>query len=216
MIHRLTDSHTIAHRYLSELRHIDIQTDRNKFRNNMERLGMIFGYEISRHLNYESIDIPTSLGIKKSQIPTTSIVLATILRAGLPLHNGLLQVFDDADCAFAAAYRKHSEDGSFHISEEYITCPDLNDITLIISDPMLATGASLDAVIQSFLSYGKPQNIHIVTVIASTAGIEHIATHYPDTHLWVGDEDETLNNLKYIVPGLGDAGDLSYGMKQQS
>lgn len=177
---------------------------------------MIFGYEISKYLNYESISIPTSLGSKNSAVPNSPIVLATILRAGLPLHNGLMKVFDDADCAFAAAYRKHNSDGSFHISEEYITCPDLNGTTLIIADPMLATGASLDAVIQSFLSYGTPHNIHIVTVIASSDGISHIATSYPDAHLWIGDEDKVLNDLKYIVPGLGDAGDLSYGMKEQS
>ena len=216
MIYRLTRHNSIANQFLSELRDSNIQTDQMRFRKNLERLGQIFAYEISKHLDYEEKSVQTVLGIANANIPTEKIVLTTILRAGLPLHHGLLSFFDQADSAFVSAYRKHNPDGTFEISLQYKTCPSIEGAVLIISDPMLATGASLHQVIKAMREYGTPKAIHLVCVIAATEGVNYIHNLYPDAHIWIGAEDPVLNPKSYIVPGLGDAGDLAFGEKLQS
>ena len=181
----------------------------------MERLGNIFAYEISKYLEYTDQEVETPLGIANTSIPSSKVVLCTILRAGLPLHNGMLDYFDDASNAFVAAYRKNHKDGSFEISLEYVTCPDLNDATLILIDPMLATGASIEKSIDSLQEFGVYKELHIVTIIASSYGVKHVKRLYPKAHLWMAAEDDELTAKSYIVPGLGDAGDLAYGKKVQ-
>lgn len=215
MLHRIFETNTILNQFVSELRDVNIQMDRMRFRQNMERIGQIFAYEISKYLSYKEVEVETPLGIANSQLPEDRIVLATILRAGLPLHNGLLSYLDKADNAFISAYRQHHKDGTFEIKMQYITCPPIEDAVLIISDPMLATGASMQQSIQAIKDYGKPKEIHVVVAIASTNGINYIQRHYPDVHLWVAAEDEELTAKSYIVPGLGDAGDLAFGSKLQ-
>jgi uracil phosphoribosyltransferase len=216
MIYELTKTASIANHYMEELRNIEVQVDRMRFRKNLERLGQIFAFEISKKLNYKNRKVRSVLGECDTLLCTDRIVLATILRAGLPLYNGLQTFFDKADSAFVSAYRKHNEDGSFQISLQYITCPDLAGSVLIISDPMLATGASLRQVIDAMKKYGMPSEIHIVTVIAAQQGIDYISAHYPNAHIWVGSIDPELNSKSYIVPGLGDAGDLAFGEKLQA
>lgn len=202
--------------WMQEIRSIDIQKDKMRFRRNTERIGEIAAYEISKMLSFEEIEVTTPLGIKKQQVLAEKPVLATILRAGVPLHQGLLNYFDHADAAFIAAYRKHNKnDGTFEIEQNYVTCPDLEGRTLIIADPMLATGASLLLVIQGLLEFGKPKQMHIVTVISCTEGLETVLRKYPEVHIWAGDIDEELTAKGYIVPGLGDAGDLAFGSKLQ-
>ncbi len=215
MIFKLTDHQTIGNRYIGELRNVNIQKDRMRFRRNLERVGEILAYEISKTLEYQEKEIETPLGIAKVQVPKEKIVLGTIIRAGLPLHQGLLNVFDQADNAFISAYRKHHKDGTFEIKMEYVSCPDLTDSVLILADPMLATGASMAIAIEGLAEYGTPKAIHVVTAIASESGIKHIRRLYPKAHIWVGDIDEELTAKSYIVPGLGDAGDLCYGAKLQ-
>ncbi len=202
--------------WMQEIRSIDIQKDKMRFRRNTERIGEIAAYEISKMLSFEELEVTTPLGIKKQQVLAEKPVLATILRAGLPLHQGLLNYFDHADAAFIAAYRKHNKnDGTFEIEQNYVTCPDLEGRTLIIADPMLATGASLLLAIQGLLEFGKPKEMHIVTVISCTEGLETVLRKYPEVHIWAGDIDEELTAKGYIVPGLGDAGDLAFGSKLQ-
>ena len=215
MIFQLTAHKTIANHFIAELLDVKIQTDRMRFRRNLERIGEILAYEISKTLTYEPKEVETPLGVAKAQLARDKIVLGTILRAGLPLHQGLLNVFDQADNAFISAYRKHHKDGSFEIKMEYVSCPDLTDSVLIIADPMLATGASMAIAIEGLAEYGTPKAIHVVTAIASESGIKHIRRLYPQAHIWVGDIDEELTAKSYIVPGLGDAGDLCYGAKLQ-
>jgi uracil phosphoribosyltransferase len=215
MIHNLSKTPSIANMYLSQMRDVTEQTNRLLFRHNMERLGNIFGYEISKYLDYQSCDVETPLGIANVMKPNSRVVLCTILRAGLPLHYGILNFLDFADNAFIAAYRKNHKDGTFEINLEYVTCPDLEDATLILVDPMLATGASIDAAIQALDEYGKYRSLHIVTAIGSTYGVNYINRLYPEAHLWVAAQDEELTAKSYIVPGIGDAGDLSYGAKLQ-
>lgn len=181
----------------------------------MERLGNIFAYEISKMLPFKVAEIETPLGIAKTSLVDSNIVLCTILRAGLPLHQGLLNYFDDAGNAFVAAYRKNHKDGSFEINLEYITCPDLTDATLIISDPMLATGSSIQKTIESLGEYGRYDQLHIVSIIASSYGIKQMRRLFPKAHIWVAAEDDELTAKSYIVPGLGDAGDLAFGKKIQ-
>lgn len=202
--------------WMQEIRSIDIQKDKMRFRRNTERIGEIAAYEISKMLSFEEVEVTTPLGIKKQQVLAEKPVLATILRAGVPLHQGLLNYFDHADAAFIAAYRKHNKnDGTFEIEQNYVTCPDLEGRTLIIADPMLATGASLLLAIQGLLEFGKPKQMHIVTVISCTEGLETVLRKYPEVHIWAGDIDEELTAKGYIVPGLGDAGDLAFGSKLQ-
>lgn len=214
-IHNLSKENSLVNKYLADLRNVNTQNDRLKFRKNMERLGNIFAYEISKTISYQTKEIETPLGISRTELPSSRIVLASVLRAGLPLHNGMLDFFDDADNAFIAAYRKNHKDGTFEISLEYVTCPNLNGATLIIVDPMLATGASVEKAVHSLNEYGKPKNLHIVSIIASAYGVKHVKRLFPKAHLWIAAEDEELTAKSYIVPGLGDAGDLAFGNKLQ-
>ncbi len=211
----LSTKPSIANRYIAEIRDVNIQQDSMRFRRNLERLGEVLAYELSKSLNYEPQSVETPLGEATVELPQQPIVLATILRAGLPMHQGLLNVFDRAENAFVSAYRKHHKDGSFDVHVEYISCPDLEGKVLIICDPMMATGASMSLAVESLLEYGKPSEIHVVTGIAATAGVEHIDRVMPEATLWVGAVDDELTAKSYIVPGLGDAGDLSYGAKVQ-
>lgn len=187
-----------------------------RFRRNLERIGEIAAYEISKLMPATDAEIQTPLGIANCKILAQQPVLATILRAGVALHQGLLNYFDKADNAFVSAYRKHHADGTFTISLEYISCPDLEDRILIISDPMLATGASLVKSIQYLREEGEPAAIHIVTALACTVGLEYVRREIPKATIWCGDIDDELTAKGYIVPGLGDAGDLAYGTKIQS
>lgn len=215
MIFNLNERDTIANKFVAELRSVEIQGDRLRFRRNMERLGEILAYEVSKTFDYEEVEVETPLGIANSTIPQERIVIGTILRAGLPLHQGVLNVFDDADNAFVSAYRRHHKDGSFEIKLEYVSCPDLEDAILILADPMVATGASIVTTIRELLQYGTPKAIHVVAAIAAAPGIDHVRRYFPKANLWLGALDDELTARSYIVPGLGDAGDLAYGEKLQ-
>ncbi len=215
MLFNLSEQLTIGNQFLAELRDANVQQDRLRFRRNMERIGELLAYELSKKLVYEEKEIETPLGVANIPVPNQRLVLATILRAGLPLHQGLLNCFDKADNAFVSAYRRNHKDGSFEIEIEYISCPDLDGCVLIVSDPMLATGASMDLATRELLNHGEPQAIHFVTAIASTQGLEHVERVFPDAYIWVGAVDEELTAKSYIVPGLGDAGDLGFGPKLQ-
>jgi uracil phosphoribosyltransferase len=211
----LSEKNSVANRFISELRDVNIQKDRMRFRKNLERLGEVMAYEISKQLSYKEQDVETPMGIAKVAVPDSKIVLGTILRAGLPLHQGFLNFFDDADNAFVSAFRMHHRDGTFEINVEYVSCPDLNGSVLILCDPMLATGASIDIALKSLLENGTPSQIHVVTAIASTYGINFIRRLHPNIKLWIGAQDDELTARSFIVPGLGDAGDLSFGSKIQ-
>ena len=201
--------------FVSELRNIECQNDSMRFRRNLARIGELFAYEISKTLKYAEEEITTPLGIVNMKLLTEYPVLATILRAGLPLHQGLLNYFDKSDNAFISAFRKHYRDGSFEIQVDYMSAPDLDGKTVIISDSMLATGKSMYLAYQELLSKGKPSHTHIVSAIASTQGVEYLQSKLPPTKctIWVGAMDEELTAQSYIVPGLGDAGDLAFGTK---
>ena len=187
-----------------------------RFRANLERIAEIAAYEISKVLPFVEIEVETPLGTAVGKSLKDQPVLATILRAGIPMHNGLLNYFDKADNAFVAAYRKHEKDGTFEISLEYMSCPDLENRIIIVSDPMLATGASLVKTIHFLKEEGPPKEIHVVCAIACTVGIEYVKREDPSVTIWCGDIDEELTAKGYIVPGLGDAGDLAYGSKSQA
>lgn len=212
----LSEHHSLVSNWVAELRDRNIQQDRLRFRLNLERIAEAAAYEISKVIPFIEKEIETPLGTAVCKVMKEQPILATILRAGLPMHNGLLNYFDRADNAFVAAYRKHEKDGSFEINMEYISCPDLDDRILIISDPMLATGASLVKAIQFLKEEGNPKEIHLVTAIACTIGIEYVKREVPAVTIWCGGVDEELTAKSYIVPGLGDAGDLAYGVKVQS
>lgn len=216
MVVNLSDQYSLLCDWVAEIRDLDVQQDRMRFRRNLERIGEVAAYEISKQLTGLEKETQTPLGIAMGRVLQSQPVLATILRAGLPLHEGLLNYFDKADNAFIAAYRKHQPDGSFDISLEYVSCPDLDDRVIIISDPMLATGASLVKTIQYLRDEGNPREIHVVTAIACTVGIEYLHRNEPNVKIWCGAIDDELTAKGYIVPGLGDAGDLSFGNKQQS
>ena len=216
MIKNLSEHHSLVSNWISELRDTSIQVDRMRFRRNIERIGEVAAYEISKGLPFEERDTTTPLGIAKQKVLQQQPVLATILRAGMPLHQGMLNYFDRADNAFIAAYRKHHRDGSFEISLEYISCPPLDDRTVILCDPLLATGASLVKTIEFLKREGQYKDIHVVSVIACTEGIDFLRRHEPNVKIWCGAIDEELTAKGYIVPGLGDAGDLAYGEKSQS
>ncbi len=215
MIVNLSKQHSLISNWVGELRDVAIQTDRMRFRRNLERIGEVAAYEISKVLPFTDIEIQTPLGIAEHKVLKEQPVLATILRAGLPLHQGLLNYFDKADNAFISAYRKHNKDGSFEISLDYVSCPELENRVVIISDPMLATGSSLVKTIHFLKEEGKPREIHIVVAIACTVGIEYVKREEPSVTIWCGDIDDELTAKGYIVPGLGDAGDLAYGNKVQ-
>jgi uracil phosphoribosyltransferase len=215
MIVNLSQQHSLISNWIGELRDVEIQKDRMRFRRNLERIGEVMAYEISKMLPFDEKEIQTPLGIADCKIMKEQPVLATILRAGLPLHQGLLNFFDQADNAFISAYRKHNKDGSFEISLDYVSCPDLENRVVIISDPMLATGSSLVKTIHFLKEEGNPREIHIATVIACTVGIEYVKREEPSVTIWCGDVDDELTAKGYIVPGLGDAGDLAFGAKVQ-
>jgi len=215
MIYNFDTKPSIVNKFIAELRDVSIQKDRMRFRKNLERIGEAIAYEISRGLLYEEREVETPLGIAKCRFPAQRIVVGTILRAGLPLHQGILNVFDDADNAFVSAFRKHHKDGSFEINIDYVTCPDLENTVLILVDPMLATGSSIEASLKAMESYGRPSKIHIVTAIGSSFGVQHIRRYYPYAVIWAGAIDDELTAKSYIVPGLGDAGDLAFGSKLQ-
>lgn len=215
MVRALGNQNTLIDQFIGELRDIEIQKDKMRFRRNMERIGEIFAYEISKTLEFQKKNVVTSLGIAEVPMLAKQPVLATILRAGLPLHQGLLNFFDNSENAFVSAYRKHHKDGNFDIRLEYVSSPELDGKTLILSDPMLATGSSMVLTYKELLRIGKPSHTHIVTILASVEGIEYTRKHlagYPVT-LWIGAIDDELTAQSYIVPGLGDAGDLAFGNK---
>jgi uracil phosphoribosyltransferase len=210
----LSSTLSITNDYVLQLRDEVIQLNPVLFRMNLKRLGQIMGYEISKKLRYESIQTVTPLGVADCHKLSDQIVLGTILRAGIPMHEGLLSVFDNAENTFISAYRKHHKDGTFEISLEYISSPDLEGKVLILCDPMLATGSSIVKTLNALQSeYGTPREIHIASVVASSAGLEYLSIEYPDATIWIAAEDEELTAKSYIVPGLGDAGDLAYGQK---
>jgi len=217
MVHHLSEKHSLLSNWIAELRDLQIQKDRMRFRRNIERIGEVIAYEMSKQMAHKLVNTTTPLGTHASKILMEQPVIATVLRAGLPMHQGMLNYFDKADNAFISAYRKHHPDGSFEISVEYLSCPDLNNRILIVADPMLATGASLVETIHAITKAQKPKEIHIAVAIASKKGIETVqAALGMDTSIWCGDIDDVLNDKSYIVPGLGDAGDLAYGTKMQS
>jgi uracil phosphoribosyltransferase len=216
MVINLSDQHSLISNWISELRDVNVQSDRMRFRSNLQKIAEVGAYEISRKLAWVEKEITTPLGTSTCKVLETQPVLATILRAGLAMHNGLLRFFDKADNAFISAYRKHNpNDGSFEISLNYITCPELENRVVIISDPMLATGSSLVKAIQFIREAGDPSEIHVVCALACTVGIEYVLREEPKAIIWCGDIDDELTAKGYIVPGLGDAGDLAYGDKVQ-
>jgi uracil phosphoribosyltransferase len=216
MVVNLSEKHSLLSNWVAELRDVNMQNDRMRFRRNLERIGEVIAYEISRTLPSEDREIQTPLGTSVCKVLSEQPVLATILRAGLPMHQGMLNYFDRGDNAFISAYRKHNRDGSFDIELEYISCPSLEGRVLILCDPMLATGSSLVKTIHMLKNEGVPAEVHVVTAIACTVGIEYVRREQPDVRIWCGAIDEELTAKGYIVPGLGDAGDLAYGEKTQS
>ena len=210
----MSQTHSVVNQFIAELRNINVQTDSMRFRRNIERLGSIFSYEISKTLDFKAVEIVTPLGVAKAMVPAEEPVLATVLRAGLPLHYGMQSFFDKAENAFVSAYRKEHKDGTFEVKVEYMTSPDLNNKVLIITDPMLATGASLELAYKALLRNGLPKKTHIVSVIASMEGVNFLKKKLPENvTLWIGAVDDELTAQSYIVPGLGDAGDLAFGIK---
>lgn len=214
----LGNNHSIIDQYLAELRDINIQKDSLRFRENLQRLGELFGYEISKTLSYDVKDVTTPLGTAKVPVLKQQPVLATILRAGLPMHHGLLRIFDQAENTFISAYRKYTENGGFDIEFEYMASPSLDNKVVILSDPMLASGMSMEISYHALLTKGKPSHIHLVSIISSQQGVDYVSEKINDPHvtLWLGAIDPEMNPKSYIVPGLGDAGDLAYGAKIDS
>jgi len=215
MIHILETNNSVANNFLAELRDVEIQKDSMRFRKNLERLGEIMAYEISKTLPYDEQEIISPLGTANSFVLNQKIVLATIMRAGLGFHQGFLNFFDKAESAFISAYRKHEKDGSFEIQLDYISSPDLTDKTLILIDPMIASGHSVDLSLKGLRNnYGEPSKIHIASIISSAIGIDFLKNKLPvSTDIWTMAVDQELTAQAYIVPGLGDAGDLAYGKK---
>ena len=215
MVVNLSEQHSLISNWVSQLRDTEVQQDRMRFRNNLERIAEVIGYEISKKMPWEEKEITTPLGISKCRVLAQQPVLATILRAGLAMHTGLLNYFDKADNAFISAYRKHNPDGSFDIHMEYMSCPEIEDRIIIISDPMIATGSSLVKSIEFLKAEGNIKELHIVCAIACTVGIEYVTRAFPKATIWCGDIDDEITAKGYIVPGLGDAGDLAFGAKMQ-
>ena len=216
MIINLSEQHSLVSNWVSELRDRDIQTDQMRFRRNLERIGEVAAYEISKKLEWEATEVTTPLGIASCKVLKQQPVLATILRAGLGMHSGLLNYFDKGENAFISASRKHAPDGSFEINVEYMSCPEIDGKVVIISDPMIATGSSLVKVIQYLKNEGEIKELHIVCAIACTVGLEYVLRAQPKATIWCGDIDDEITAKGFIVPGLGDAGDLAFGIKIQS
>lgn len=210
----LAETSSVANNFLAQIRDVNIQKDRQKFRRNIERVGEILAYEISKNLHFENQKVTTPLGVKETKTLKDQPVLVTILRAGLPLHNGMLNYFDEADNAFIGAYRGiHNAKDDFDIEMDYITSPDIQGRTLIICDPMIATGKSIEKAYHAMLRHGIPKRTYIVAAIASNRGARFVQARMPECRLYLGDLDKDLNSKSYIVPGLGDAGDLAFGEK---
>ncbi len=215
MVHQLNLNNSVFNTFIAELRDKNIQKDSMRFRRNLERIGEIFAYEISKTLSYKETAVQTPLGEAKEQLMSEQPVLATILRAGLPLHIGLLNYFDKAENAFISAYRKSTSKTDFEIEIEYLSSPKIDNKILILNDPMLASGASMVLGYEAMLSKGLPKELHVVAIIASRKGLEYAQANLPKgTIFWIGAIDEELNDKSYIIPGLGDAGDLAYGTKE--
>lgn len=215
MLTILSEQFSLVNSWINELRNVETQTNRANFRKSMERIGEIAAFEISKGLEFKEIQIQTPLDKIKVKEIAVQPVITTILRAGVPLFQGVLNYFDKADCGFVAAYRKHDANDYFSIKQDYLTCPNIDGRPLIVADPMLATGASLIEALKDLLNHGKPTQLHIVAAIASKIGVETVQNVYPEAKIWVGALDEKLTSKGYITPGLGDAGDLSYGEKLQ-
>lgn len=213
MVFILNQTNTIANKFLAELRDSGIQQDKARFRANLTRLGEILAYEMSKALHYEEFEVQTPLGTANINLPQGELVLGTILRAGLPFHQGFLNYFDDAASLFATAYRKVKKTGAFVINIDHISAPDLDGKTLLMCDTMLATGQSMVQVCKELMAQCKIKELHIAAIIASTEGIAHVRANLPKAKLWLGAVDEEMTSKAYIVPGLGDAGDLAYGEK---
>lgn len=209
------DEHSLISQYMTELRDVTIQKDMLRFRRNLERIGEIMAYEISKTLDYRTVDTQTPLAMAQSQVISSPLVLATIFRAGVPFHQGFLNFFDSAENAFVSAYRKYKEKENFDVCIEYLASPRLDGKTLLLVDPMLATGASMELSYRALLTKGEPAHIHVASVIASQQAVDYIKAHFPEdrTTVWIGAVDAEINSHSYIVPGLGDAGDLAYGTK---
>lgn len=217
-IFHLLEQNTIANKFISQLRDVTIQKDSMRFRRNIERIGEILGYELSKTLAYQPAEVQSPLGIATINQPSDELVICSILRAGIPLHMGLLNYFDQAQNSFISAYRHHpNQDENFEIKVEYIASPNIDGKILVLADPMLATGQSFVNVYKAIMKVGTPKEIHIVSVIAAQEGIDYLATELPEnTKMWVGTIDPNLDKYGYIVPGLGDAGDLCFGEKMSS
>jgi len=211
----LGQQNSIFNHFIREIRDVNIQKDSMRFRRNIERIGEVFAYEISKKMEYENQEITTPLGISTESLMIEKPVLATILRAGLPLHQGLLNYFDRSDNCFISAFRKHKKGGDFEIKIEYMSSPNLDGKTVILCDPMLASGSSMVLAMKALLAKGKPKHIHVVAIIASAEGVQYLKENTPFRHctLWLGAQDAEMTSQSYIVPGLGDAGDLAYGQK---
>ena len=217
-IHNLSEKNSILNTFIAEMRDVNIQKDAMRFRRNIERTGEILGYELSKSLQYKSTSTKTPLGEAKTSVISDDIVLCSILRAGVPLHNGLLNYFDTSENAFISAYRHHKHNPeSFEIIVEYLACPTLEGKTLILADPMLATGQSMVATFEALKPFGTPKSVHLVSVIGAQEGVDYVSKHFDsETHLWIATVDEKLNEKGYIIPDLGDAGDLAFGEKLQN
>ncbi|MBS7566584.1 uracil phosphoribosyltransferase [Mucilaginibacter sp. Bleaf8] len=213
MLFILNETNTICNQFLAEMRDADLQQDRMRFRRNQERIGEILAYEVSKSLTYQPVEVQTPLGTAPLNVPAEQPVLGTILRAGLPMHQGFMNIFDQSASAFITAYRKVHKSGNFVIQIEHISSPSLDDKTFILCDTMLATGQSIVEVCKELMGQYKIKALHIASIIASTEGVEHVRAHLPMANLWIGAVDEEMTTKSYIVPGLGDAGDLSFGEK---
>jgi uracil phosphoribosyltransferase len=217
-VQEILKTNSIANKFISQLRDINVQGDRMRFRRNIERLGEIMAYELSKEFDFNNDEIKTPLGNSSIELPQNELVICSILRAGLPLHQGILNYFDDAENSFISAYRHHpNNDEKFEILVEYLASPSLEGKTLILADPMLATGRSFANVLKALEPMGKPARIHLVSVIGSQEGIKYLKNEFPEnSKLWIATIDQELNDKGYIVPGLGDAGDLCFGNKLQN
>lgn len=215
ILHDFSKENSILNQFIAELRDVNIQKDTMRFRKNIERIGEVLGYELSKTLNYKDKKVETPFGHKTVLMPQNNLVLCSVLRAGLPLHQGLLNYYDKAENAFISAYRHHRDNqDAFKVIVKYLAAPSLTNKTLVLTDPMLATGKTLENVYRALKKHGIPKQIHIVSVIGSKTGVEYVKKIFPeDTHLWIATIDDTLSSKGYIIPGLGDAGDLSFGLK---
>ncbi|MBT8178014.1 MAG: uracil phosphoribosyltransferase [Eudoraea sp.] len=215
IIHNLSETNSLLNQFISELRDVNVQRDSMRFRRNIERIGEILSYELSKTLDYRVSTLQTPFGKKTMSLPSNNLVLCSVLRAGLPLHQGLLNYFDKAENAFISAYRHHPEGkDAFEVIVKYFAAPALGGKTLVLTDPMLATGKTLENVLKALKTHGEPKKIHIISVIGSREGVRYVENIFPEnTQLWIAAIDDELTTKGYIIPGLGDAGDLSFGVK---